>query len=139
MSTVIKRIDVVSAGKVTAIIAAVIGFIYGVFLAILSLLFSGLVSSIGSLASLPTGSLPSGVLPAGALSLPSLPTGLGSIFGLIGILAIVILPILFAIVGFIVGVVGAAIYNVIAARLGGIEVETAERTVTETQPSKGQK
>ncbi len=122
MVTVIKRIGVVSAGKITAIIAAIIGFLYGIALSIFSFVISSLANSIGNLSSIPSGSVPV-TIPAGAFS----GAGISSLFGLIGIVAIIVLPIAFAILGFIAGAIGAAIYNFTTSKIGGIEVEVAEK------------
>jgi len=49
---------------------------------------------------------------------PPLPAILGMGFGFM-----LFLPILYAVMGFIMGVIGAFIYNVVARWVGGIEVE----------------
>jgi hypothetical protein len=41
-----------------------------------------------------------------------------------GIGALIFLPIMYGIFGFIAGVIGAFLYNVIAGVVGGIEIET---------------
>jgi len=46
--------------------------------------------------------------------------GLGFGFGLIGI---IILPILYGIMGWVSGAIGAAIYNLVAGWIGGIQIE----------------
>jgi hypothetical protein len=54
-------------------------------------------------------------------------TAKGSAGGLlagIGVLAIIILPVIYAILCFVLGAVGAFLYNVIAQTIGGVEVET---------------
>jgi len=43
--------------------------------------------------------------------------------GLFGIGAIVIVPIFYGAIGFIGGIISAAIYNLIGSTIGGIEVE----------------
>ena len=55
---------------------------------------------------------------------------LGATFGgreslpaLFGVLAIVVAPIFYGVMGFLVGIIGAALYNVAAGILGGIELE----------------
>lgn len=45
------------------------------------------------------------------------------IFALVGVGFAFALPFLYAAMGFIVGVIGAAIYNLLAKWIGGIEVE----------------
>lgn len=58
---------------------------------------------------------------------------IGAVFGVVGdsfgigtglgLLAIVVFPILYAILGFISGALIAFVYNLIAGRVGGVEVE----------------
>lgn len=50
--------------------------------------------------------------------------GVGGMAVGFGIAAIIILPIVFAFIGFVAGVIGAFIYNIVAARVGGIVVNT---------------
>lgn len=44
----------------------------------------------------------------------------------VGLAMLVLMPLLYAALGFIVTVIGAAIYNLVAAKLGGLEYITAE-------------
>jgi hypothetical protein len=44
-----------------------------------------------------------------------------------GVGAIVVLPILYGVAGFVGGILGAAIYNVIASIVGGIEFEIVQQ------------
>lgn len=47
-----------------------------------------------------------------------------AVFGLMfGVGAIIILPLFYGVVGFVVSAIGAAVYNVIASVTGGIEVQ----------------
>jgi hypothetical protein len=48
----------------------------------------------------------------------------GFVAGL-GVLALVLFPILYAIVGFIAGAFTAAVYNLVAKWTGGVEIEVA--------------
>jgi hypothetical protein len=48
------------------------------------------------------------------------PAFLGAIFG-VG--AIILLPLLYGFMGLVVGVIGAALYNLFARMVGGLEVE----------------
>jgi hypothetical protein len=43
--------------------------------------------------------------------------------GLLGVAAIVIAPIFYGVIGFLSGIIGAALYNVAAGLFGGIELE----------------
>jgi hypothetical protein len=92
----IKRFEPLSVMKIAAICYALLGLLEG---ALFSVFF----------ASIPFAN-------KGA----NMPAFLGPIFG--G-LAIVAFPILFAVIGAIGGGLGAAIYNVAAKYVGGIEVE----------------
>ena len=95
----IKRIDPVSIGK-----------IYG-----LSLAFFGLI--IGGIISLTT-------MVAGASG--AFGSGLGLMSGVFGGAAVIAVPLFYGVMGFLVGIVGGAIYNVIASMIGGIKVEFSD-------------
>jgi len=43
---------------------------------------------------------------------------------LFGIAAIVVFPILYGVMGFVFAALAATVYNLVAAKIGGIEVET---------------
>ena len=95
----IKKYDIMSVAKISGAIGAVIGFIIGLFIA----LFAGLASAFA------------GVFGAGEGAL-----GLGAF----GVLAIIIAPIVYGIMLFIMGAVGAFIYNIVAGKIGGITFES---------------
>ena len=99
MATV-KRMAPGSAFKVGLVVYAFLGLIVGICMA----LFSMVAGSLGSLAG---GGVP------GARTL-----GFG-----FGLSAIIIFPILYGIVGGIGGAIGAAVYNLAAGWVGGIEVD----------------
>ncbi len=99
MATV-KRIGPGSAFKVGLVVYAFLGLIIGVCMA----LFSMVAGSLGSLAG---GGSP------GARAL-----GFG-----FGLGAIIIFPILYRIIGGIAGAIGAAVYNLAAGWVGGLEVD----------------
>ena len=88
----IRRMDVLSVGKIYALALANIGFIAGIIIAL-----------IGS--AVATFQRP-GMWGAG-----------------LGIASIIILPIVYAIFGFLLGIIGAALYNLIAKWVGGIKIE----------------
>ncbi len=45
-------------------------------------------------------------------------------FGMVGgIAALIILPIMYGVIGFIAGAIGAALYNLVAGVVGGIEID----------------
>ena len=98
---VLRHVDVVSAAKVTAVLAAIWGFIFAVLsLAILAPIAS-MASAYGSMTGIEAAPLMMGF----------------------GRASIIIIPIIMAIVGFITGAIWAFLYNVVADRIGGVEIE----------------
>jgi hypothetical protein len=95
---VVKRVGVLSVGRIACLLYGVVGILAGLLLA--------------------------GIAPLmrdqpGAESL-------GPFFPLLfGAGAIVFLPILYSVIGFVVGVVLAAVYNGVARWTGGVEIELA--------------
>lgn len=94
----IKKLDVLSVAKVYAVIGVIIGFIIGLFVAIF-IQFMGAASEMTS--------LPGAGIVAGG-----------------GLAAIIVGPIIYGIMLFVMGAVGAFIYNVIASKVGGIVFES---------------
>ena len=92
---IIKRIGVVSAGKILGLLYALMGLIFGTIVSLISLI-------------------------GGVLFLK----GAASVSAIFGIGAIIYFPIMYGIMGFISGVIMAFLYNLIAGWIGGIEVET---------------
>jgi hypothetical protein len=92
---VLKRIGPVSVARIAGTIYAIFGLIAGA-------LFS-MISMIGLVAMPPEG-----------------PAVVGWMFG-VG--AIVILPLFYGVIGFLAALIGAALYNVFANLLGGIELQ----------------
>jgi hypothetical protein len=92
---VVRRVAPVSFAKVAGIIYAVLGFCFG-------LLFT-LASLAGAFASERAGA-----------------PGLGL---LLGVGAVIMLPIFYGVLGFVVSLIGAALYNAAAGWVGGVEVE----------------
>lgn len=95
---VLRRVGVVSCAKISGGLYALLGLIAGCFFA----LFSLVGSAIGAVASKSGGPL------------------IGMIFG-VG--AIIFFPILYGALGFIVGLISSALYNLLAGWFGGIEME----------------
>lgn len=90
----IKSVGVLSVAKINGLIGVVFGLIIGIF-------YAGL------------GSLMMAFAPA---------AGTGMLMSL-GFAAIIIAPIVYGLFGFISGAVGAWLYNLFAAWVGGIELE----------------
>jgi flagellar biosynthesis protein FliP len=98
MKRTLKRIAPLQFGKI-------IGLLYG----LISLLFTPfilLVTVLGSLTSDHVQQGPPTVVMAG-----------------IGLILCAVIPMLYAAMGFVVGIIGAAIYNLLARMVGGIEFE----------------
>ena len=53
----------------------------------------------------------------------SIATGAGASIAGLGLLAVVVLPLLYGLLGFIGGIITAWIYNLIAKKFGGIKIE----------------
>jgi len=90
---ILKRVGVLSVGKIMGAIYVVLGLLIGGIVS----LFAVLGASFGGREALP------------------------GIVG--GVAAIVLLPIFYGILGFLGGIITAALYNVAARLLGGIELE----------------
>ena len=95
---VIKRIDVLSAAKITGIIAAAFGLLAGVIFFLFGSMFGALLGASGGQG------------------------GGAAMFG--GVMGIVLLPSLYGVFGFIGGLIQAFIYNLAAGFVGGIRIET---------------
>jgi hypothetical protein len=96
---VIRRVNPVSAAKVCGILYAILGLIVG---ALVSLMM---------------------MAAGGAMSAAAEETG-GAVIGMMmGAGAIIVMPIFYGIIGFISGLVGSLLYNLVAGWTGGLEVE----------------
>jgi hypothetical protein len=99
----IKRIGVLSFAKIVGLLYAVLGLIFGMLFTLFSL--------IGALTS-------AFATRSGGVSF------VGMYETLFGIGSIILFPIMYGVMGFITGLIMAAMYNFIARWIGGIEVET---------------
>lgn len=98
---VVKRIGVVSAGKISGILYAGIGLVFGLFFS----LFAVVGSAIGSFAD-------------------EGPGAAGALFGLLfGLGAVVVMPIAYGLLGFLAGLLSAALYNLASRLVGGLEID----------------
>jgi hypothetical protein len=94
----IKKFDVLSVAKIEGAMGAVIGFIIGLIWAAIGIVIFDFAGMAGA------------AMPRWA-----------SIF--FGGAAIIIMPIVYAILGFIGGIIVAFIYNVLAGWIGGVKIE----------------
>lgn len=97
---VIERIAPLSLAKVMGAIYAVIGFVVGALFTLLALV--------------------------GAAAGGSSDSEMAWMAPLFGIAAIVVFPILYGVIAFVMGLVVSGLYNLIAGRVGGIEVTLGE-------------
>jgi hypothetical protein len=95
---VIRKVGIGSVVKVSAVLYGLLGLVIGLCFALFAMIGLG----------------------AAAASNEDVPGWLGSIFGL-G--AVVIFPITYAVMGVIGGVLMAALYNLVAAITGGLEID----------------
>jgi hypothetical protein len=95
---VLKRIGVLSAGKILALLYACLGFIAGCFISIFA--------TLGLFASLADKNLPGPFVAA-----------------FLGLGALIFMPVLYGSLGFLLGVIGSSIYNGLAKLIGGIELD----------------
>jgi hypothetical protein len=110
----VKKINVLSLAKIQAIFGFIFGLLAGIFWAIAISWINSSVDYAGTSAN-------------AALMRSALP--------LSGVGAIIILPFLYAIMGFIGGAIIAWIYNLIAGWIGGIELEFKEKKEKEHHAS----
>jgi hypothetical protein len=100
---VIQRIRPLSAARIIASLYAVLGIVFGAIL-FLIVLAGGLATS--AFAADPS-----------RASRPGPMIGLG---------ALVLFPIGYAVLGFVMALIGASLYNVAASLIGGVEIEVRE-------------
>ena len=98
MKQVVRSVEIVSVGKAMGVIYAGIGFVVGCIFA--------LVSMFGGLAHL-------------ASDRP----GMGVIGMFLGVGAVLFFPILYGILGFLMGLLMSFLYNLAARVTGGVEIE----------------
>jgi len=92
---VVKSIGVVSVAKMYGAICAAAGLLIGILFALASVVGAGLAES----------------------------SEVGFLGPMLGAGAVVALPIVYGIMGFIAGAIGAVLYNVFAGMVGGVRIE----------------
>ncbi len=96
----LKRIDILSFAKFQTILMALIGVLAGVMIAFFGFIFQAFA----------------GRFIEGGESFAGFGMGLG-------LAALVILPLVYAAIGFFVGVIGGALFNLVCRISGGIKIE----------------
>jgi hypothetical protein len=113
----VKRIGVISAGKMYGIVGLVLGFIIGIPYGLIVMLVGASIFSTGR----------SGDAAAG---------GAGTI--VIGLALMILFPIMYGVLCFILGLIGALIYNGAAKLVGGVEIELENSEPTYSVPPRQQ-
>jgi hypothetical protein len=101
---VLRRIEPLSLAKISGLLYAIGGLIAGAFVSLFSL--AGAASSAFGTSWI----------------------NFGSAFG---VAAIILLPVLYGVMGFIGGLIGAAVFNLVVGWVGGLEIETDQTRPTE--------
>ena len=89
----IKKIGVSSAAKIYGMTLGVLGFVFGIFYTMLLTAFGGLLGT-------------------STLNL-----------GAMGLIFPILFPIIYGVLGFVVGALGAVVYNFVASKIGGLEIQ----------------
>ena len=98
---VIKRVNPISAAKVSGMLGVLLGLVIGVCISLFALAFGG------------------------AMAAASDEPGAAAFGMFMGVGSIVIFPIFYGVFMFIMGLIQAALYNVAAKWAGGLEVDAA--------------
>jgi len=93
---VIRRVNPFSVAKIMGILYGLMGLLFGGFISLFSFVGSAFAPK-----------------ESGAMGL------------LFGVGAIIALPIFYGVIGFVMTLIGAALYNLIAGWVGGIEIDVA--------------
>jgi hypothetical protein len=99
---VLKTLAPLPLAKIYALSMAFFGLVFGIFFA----LISAFIGAVG----------------AEAMGSSGLLLGAGLGFG-----AIIVFPIFYGVMGFLMGLIGAAVYNLFAKWVGGMELELEEK------------
>ncbi len=109
---IIKRIGPLSCAKIVGLLYAFLGFLAGLLLALFSLV-GGLAASHASHAAA------------------------GPFAALFGVAGIILFPLIYGALGFVIALISAAIYNLLAGIVGGIQLEVVPERETPLTPSVG--
>jgi hypothetical protein len=104
---VIRRVNPWSLARVFGMLQACMGLVVGLMFSVVSLVIGV------------------GIGQADA-DLHALPFGGAAMGALFGIGAAIFLPIVYGVIGFVTGALGALIYNLVAGAIGGIEIDVDE-------------
>lgn len=99
----VKRVGILSVAKIQSLLMFVIGLIIGVVYGLIFIIFGAALTALA-------------------------PNGQNQAIGgvstvVIGVMMMIAFPLLYALIGFIGGAIGAGIYNIAASFVGGIKLE----------------
>ena len=114
----LKEIGAVSLGKMFAIFGLIVGFFVDLFMTIISLILSSIFSIFAT--------QPGATDIAGFDMYSGIMGPMMGYAGILGAVSIVIMPLLLGLLGFLYGAGIALVYNFIAGRFGGIDINIAE-------------
>ena len=100
----LKRIEPVSCARISGVIYAGLGLLFGMLISVFALIGTALSGT-------PPGLAQNTISPL--------------IGGAVGIGAILICPVLYGVMGFVLAWIGAWFYNLVASKVGGFEIEVA--------------
>lgn len=96
---IVKRVGVASVAKIYGAISGAFGLVAGLFLALASVVGAGLADSRDASFLAP----------------------------LLGVGAVIALPVFYGVLGLVAGAIGAALYNLFAGMVGGVEIDVEQR------------
>lgn len=96
---IVRRVGVASVAKIYGAISGAFGLVAGLFLALASVVGAGLADS----------------------------SDVSFLGPLLGVGAVIALPVFYGVMGFVAGAIGAALYNVFAGMVGGVEIDVEQR------------
>ncbi len=108
---IIKRIGPLSCAKIVGLLYAFLGFLAGGLLSLFSL--------------------------AGFVGGHTSHSAAGPFAALFGVAGIILFPLIYGALGFVIALISAAIYNVLAGIMGGIQLEVVPERETPLTPSVG--
>jgi len=106
---ILRSVGVLSAGKVSGVLCALIGLLVGGFMALASL--AGVAFNAQA--------------HGGGPQIPAM---------FVGVAALIFVPIFYGVFGFFMGLIYAALYNLIAGMVGGLELEFERPATTFPAP-----
>ena len=96
---IVKRLAPLSFAKVAGVLYVLIGFLFGGLISMISILGAGLAADGDE----------------------------GQFLGMLfGAGAVIVLPLFYGVLGFVTTLIGAVLYNAIAAVVGGVEIEVQQ-------------